>query len=98
MVAKTRRECCFIETQIVIEYVAPDQSAQDATEIHRFTPGPGMQIPTENQVVTLPVKSPGGFEAHQKDFRVVRVRHAFSGFVPNMTGQIVHIVVADLEE
>jgi len=57
-----------------------------------------MLIPTENQVVTLPVEHHEGVGEQQKDFRVVEVRHSFSGFVPDMSHQIVHIVVTDFEE
>ena len=71
---------------------------QDATEIYKFTPDPGMPIPTENQFVTLQVKHPSGFGEQQKDYRIVEVRHSFSGVERDMSGQIVHVVVTDLEE
>jgi hypothetical protein len=46
----------------------------------------------------LPVESPGGLQEQQKDFRVVQVRYAFSGFVPKASHQFVHIFVTDLDE
>jgi hypothetical protein len=88
-----------MESHITIEYVAPGGAPQDAEEIASFTDSEGtMKIPTENQIVTLPVESPGGLQEQQKDFRVVQVRYAFSGFVPKASHQFVHIFVTDLDE
>jgi hypothetical protein len=88
-----------MEAHITIEYVAPGGSAQDAEELATFTDSEGtMKIPTENQIVTLPVESPGGLQEQPKDFRVLQVSYAFSGFVPDASHQIVHILVTDLDE
>ena len=88
-----------MEAHITFEYVAPGGSAQDAEEIATFTDSEGtMKIHTENQIVTLPVESPGGLQEQPKDFIVLQVSYAFSGFVPKASHQIVHILVTDLDE
>ena len=87
-----------MKTYVIMKYVAPEQSTQHATDIYEFTLDPGMPIPTANQVVTLPVKRPEGFGEQQKDYRVVEVRHTFSGFVPNLSQHNVDIFVTDIDE
>jgi hypothetical protein len=94
------KESRFMESRITIEYFAAGESPEDAREFLTFTDSDGkMKIPAENQIVTLPLEHPdeGPLEM-QKDFRVVQVRYAFAGFVPNVTHQIVHILVTDLDE
>ena len=88
-----------METNISVtfKYVAPGAPRTEAADLEGVA-GSGIRIPNVGEVVALPVRLPESQGEMEKDYRVVEVRHAFSGFVPNVTAnQIVYVYVADIE-
>ena len=85
-----------INVSVTFKYVAPGASPKDAIDL--FQPDSAIRIPNAGEVVTLPVQLSEGQGEMEKDYRVVRIYNAFSGFSPNLTHQIVHVYVTDLEE
>lgn len=90
-----------METYLIFKYqTPPGASEQDATTLTEFKveAGSGMLVPADGEVVELPVEEPQEQEERQKEYRVVRRSHVFSGSGGKITTQYIQVIVTDPEE